>query len=554
MGLPVRVAVQLISKNRQPYPDVDAVYVLVPCAESIAQVIDDFTPTTDPPLRAKYARAHLFFSGALPDPLFTKLSASAAAPYIKGIAELYIEYNPIESRVFLTTPSERPFYALYSPNASGMRSRDLEASADRVLSVIASLGIRPYIRYYRPPGPASSPAEAMANCLQSKLDSYCAHLRRKAENYKEGQSANLLTSTIIVLDRSVDIYAPLIHDFAYQAMVHDLIDLESGDKYTNSTVVASGETQRTETELAEATDPLWAKLRHQHISHVSQTLVKRLDQLVSENVGIKALSSLSKRPTLNEMSAALAELPEFKRLQSSELISHPAGYIYEKSEESLLEPRLIALLDDRTLSATDRIRLLFLYLVHVNGGIALDRRRLEEVPQCLTDDDKLSAVNLCRLGVLTKVESQADVQPSSRSRYTWEAINRQDQDELGPCFVPAVKRIIGEHIAGTLNTEMFPWVQQAPPEGIPRHIVNTNATSMRSKRGGWESRQHGPQKPAACSDLRGTLIVYIAGGVTLGEMRAVYEIAHKYNRQVYIGSTHVITPRGFLDDLKSLHL
>ncbi|KAJ2337166.1 syntaxin binding protein 1, partial [Coemansia sp. RSA 2673] len=311
------LAVQLITKNRQPYPDVDAIYVLVPCAESIAHIIDDFTPTSDPPLRAKYARAHLYFTGALSDPLFSKLSASAAAPYIKGIAELYIEYNPIESRVFLTTPSERPFFTLYSPSAAEMRSKDIEASADRVLSVVASLGIRPYVRYYRPPGSATTPAETMANRLQSKLDDYCAHERRKAENYKEKQAADLQTSTVIVLDRSVDIYAPLIHEFAYQAMVHDLIDLESGDRYVYNTTAANGEVQRTEAELAEATDPLWVKLRHQHISHVSQTLVKCLDQLVSENVGIKALASLSKRPTLNEMRAALAELPEFKKLQSS---------------------------------------------------------------------------------------------------------------------------------------------------------------------------------------------------------------------------------------------
>ncbi|KAJ2085656.1 syntaxin binding protein 1 [Coemansia sp. S100] len=286
------LAVQLITKNRQPYPDVDAIYVLVPCAESIAHVIDDFTPTSDPPLRTKYARAHLYFTGALSDPLFSKLSASAAAPYIKGIAELYIEYNPIESRVFLTTPSERPFFTLYSPSAAEMRSKDIEASADRVLSVVASLGIRPYVRYYRPPGSATTPAETMANCLQSKLDDYCAHERRKAENYKEKQAADLQTSTVIVLDRSVDIYAPLIHEFSYQAMVHDLIDLESGDRYVYNTTAANGEVQRTEAELAEATDPLWAKLRHQHISHVSQTLVKCLDQLVSENVGIKALASL----------------------------------------------------------------------------------------------------------------------------------------------------------------------------------------------------------------------------------------------------------------------
>ncbi|KAJ2810027.1 syntaxin binding protein 1, partial [Coemansia furcata] len=185
----------------------------------------------------------------------------------------------IESRVFLTTPSEQPFYSLYSPNTAEMRASDIESSADRVLSVIASLGVRPYIRYYRPPGTTESPAEALANRLQYKLDDYCAHERRKAENYKIKQVADLQLSTVIVLDRSVDMYAPLIHEFSYQAMVHDLIALESGDKYVYSTAAANGEVQRTETELAEATDPLWAKLRHQHISHVSQMLVKRLDEL-----------------------------------------------------------------------------------------------------------------------------------------------------------------------------------------------------------------------------------------------------------------------------------
>ncbi|KAJ2447910.1 syntaxin binding protein 1, partial [Coemansia sp. RSA 2424] len=244
------------------------------------------------PQRSKYARAHLFFTGALPDHLFSQLSASVAAPYIKGIAELYIEYNPIESRVFLTTPSEQPFYTLYSPNAPELRDRDLEASADRLLSVVASLGVHPYVRYYRPPGSATSPAEGMASRLQSKLDDYYAHERRKAENYRQRRAADLQMSTVIVLDRSVDILAPLVHEFTYQAMVHDLIDLESGDKYVYSSEAANGELHRIEAELAEATDPLWAKSRHQHISHVSQMLIERLGRLVSENVGIKAVASM----------------------------------------------------------------------------------------------------------------------------------------------------------------------------------------------------------------------------------------------------------------------
>ncbi|KAJ2392450.1 syntaxin binding protein 1, partial [Coemansia sp. RSA 2559] len=87
--------VQLITRSRQQYPDAEAVYILVPCEDSVARVIDDFRPGLDQSSVAstKYSRAHLFFTGAIPDALLSTLHQSSAAPYIKGIDELFIEYN-----------------------------------------------------------------------------------------------------------------------------------------------------------------------------------------------------------------------------------------------------------------------------------------------------------------------------------------------------------------------------------------------------------------------------------------------------------------------------
>ncbi|KAJ1903599.1 syntaxin binding protein 1 [Coemansia sp. IMI 209127] len=89
------MAIQLITRSRQQYPDVEAVYILVPCEDSVARVIDDFRPGLDQSSVAstKYSRAHLFFTGAISDALLSTLRQSPAAPYIKGIDELFIEYN-----------------------------------------------------------------------------------------------------------------------------------------------------------------------------------------------------------------------------------------------------------------------------------------------------------------------------------------------------------------------------------------------------------------------------------------------------------------------------
>ncbi|CAG8721745.1 8456_t:CDS:2, partial [Racocetra fulgida] len=49
------------------------------------------------------------------------------------------------------------------------------------------------------------------------------------------------------------------------------------------------------------------------------------------------------------------------------------------------------------------------------------------------------------------------------------------------------------------------------------------------------------------------IIVFIAGGVTYSELRTAYEITEKHRQDVIIGSTHIITPQKFVEDMSLLH-
>ncbi|PVV03092.1 hypothetical protein BB560_002450 [Smittium megazygosporum] len=143
--------VEIITKSRQPYTDKDAIYFLVPTKESVSRFIDDFTKKGPGWNKgAMYACAHLYFTGSLDEALFSRLASSKASKYIKCIKEIYIQFNAYESRVFLTTPSEYPFYNMYSPNAGKNRDRDIEAIVDRLLSVVLTLESDPEICYYSP--------------------------------------------------------------------------------------------------------------------------------------------------------------------------------------------------------------------------------------------------------------------------------------------------------------------------------------------------------------------------------------------------------------------
>ncbi|KAJ2713599.1 syntaxin binding protein 1 [Coemansia spiralis] len=218
--------------------------------------------------------------------------------------------------------------------------------------------------------------------------------------------------------------------------------------------------------------------------------------------------------------------------------------------------RLIALLDDRTLDTSDRIRILFIYLACINGGSALDRRRLEEVPQCMSTNDKRAAVGLRRLGIQTDKDEGDAAQPVTSGRYTWPAAAPTDNGNKRPPLVPAVKHIVSEHVAGTLSTDMFPWTTEPPLAGSPTPMVDLHVKSLRRDKSMFHKQQNRQRagRGSKGGGRGGVVIVYIAGGVTFSEMRAVYELTGTLDQEVYIGSTHVITPRGFLDDLKSLHL
>jgi syntaxin-binding protein 1 len=40
-------------------------------------------------------------------------------------------------------------------------------------------------------------------------------------------------ATLVITDRSMDMVAPFVHEFTYQAMANDLLPIEDGTKYTS---------------------------------------------------------------------------------------------------------------------------------------------------------------------------------------------------------------------------------------------------------------------------------------------------------------------------------
>lgn len=109
-------------------------------------------------------------------------------------------------------------------------------------------------------------------------------------------------------------------------------------------------------------------------------------------------------------------------------------------------------------------------------------------------------------------------------------------------WTPYIKDIMEEAVEEKLDLRSFPFLSG----GAPRQTGYKAPTSARyglwHKEKGQSNYKSGPR-----------LIVFIIGGLTYGEMRCAYEVTQGCkNWECLIGSTHIITPEGFLSDLKTL--
>jgi len=124
------------------------------------------------------------------------------------------------------------------------------------------------------------------------------------------------------------------------------------------------------------------------------------------------------------------------------------------------------------------------------------------------------------------------------------------QDEEGNDFsryTTVLKQMLEDHVKGVLDSQAFPYIKpELVPTGTGNSFDSTSQASLRSAKPTWAKSRLSVVEP------RQRVIVFMAGGATLSEVRACYEISKSSVRDVFLGTSHILTPDGFLTQLKAL--
>ncbi|KAK3822148.1 MAG: Sec1-like protein [Linnemannia gamsii] len=543
--------VEMLESKRQAYTSLEAIYLLTPCMESVQRLMDDY-PSDSP--TGKYKAAHILFTAPLEDRLFDRLTKSPVSKYIKTLRELFMDFTAIESRVFsLESPSS--FYTLYSPAKKMELAAEMDSIAKQLVSVIATLGDFPSIRYFRPPETEDgkrTQSMRLASLLQGELEAYVRSNQDMAGR-QQGQG------TILILDRSIDITAAIVHEFTYQAMANDLLPIEDGTKFTYDIENGDGAMEAVSVVIDE-TDQVFTDIRHAHIVETASTLTSKFTQFVAENEALRG--DKDKVASLRNMKDQLANLPQFQDMKAKYSthihIAKECMRIFEESkinELGLVEQQLatgetveghlpkqvlaemVPFLDDPDVSGMDKARLLMLYMICRGGLRNEDREQLLGLAR-MSNDNVEAIRNLGLLGINTERGGSA---PRSKKKPFYPRKKLEDEEQPFDLsrYVTKAKKIVEEHINGTLDVTLYPYTTEAPVDS-----AESTRSLRKTAQPAWEKKR---------PNVKGSrLMIFIAGGVTYSEIRAMYELCHSMGRDIVIGSTHIITPRQFIFSLKDL--
>ncbi|XP_020093908.1 SNARE-interacting protein KEULE-like [Ananas comosus] len=583
--------VEDLYKRRQPLPTMDAIYFIQPTKENVVLFLSDMSGRS--PL---YKKAYVFFSSPVQRELVAQIKRDASVlPRIGALSEMNLEYFAIDSQGFITD-HERALEELFGENAEGSHKYNecLNTMATRIATAFASLREFPYVRYRAAKSLDASTMTTLRDLIPTKLAAgvwnCLGRFKSTIPDFPQSETCELL-----IVDRSIDQIAPIIHEWTYDAMCHDLLNMD-GNKYIHEVPSKNGSKMEKKEVLLEDHDPIWLELRHAHIADASERLHDKMTNFITKNKAaqlhhIRDGGELSTRD-LQKMVQALPQYSDQidKLSLHVEIAGKLNNLIKEQSlrEIGQLEQDLVFgdagtkdvinfLRTKPDVSHENKLRLLMIYAAIHPEKFEGDRgAKLMQLARLPPDD--MNAVNnmRCLGGPDTKKASGGGFSLKFDVHKKKHGVRkeRSDQEETWQLskFYPMIEELIEKLSKGELPKEDYPCMNDPSPSfhGTTQQSVSVRtspahqpAHSMRSRRGAtWARPRNSDDGYSSDSVLRHAssdfkkmgqrIFIFIIGGATRSELRVVHKLTTKLKREIILGSSSLDDPPQFITKLKLL--
>ena len=211
-----------------------------------------------------------------------------------------------------------------------------------------------------------------------------------------------------------------------------------------------------------------------------------------------------------------------------------------------LADQVVRLLDDDSVRSPDRLRLIMEYILYRDGVFPSDTQKLIAHAGLPTQDSEVIQ-NLELLGARVE-KPMKDTKPTPQPLFGRKQAPSQGEEDLSLSrFDPAMKPMLEEVIRSSLDQSIFPFTK--PQLDATDNLAtqdNISQASLRSAKPTWARTRPSAMEP------RQRIIVFMAGGATYSESKACYDVSQTSMKDVFLATTHMITPSLFLRQVGDL--
>lgn len=589
--------IEQLDRPRQPFPDLDVIYFIQCTKHNIDLVVGDHKKNS-----SLYRYSHVFFcSGRVSDAFMDFLTSSREfVTRCKNLVEVNLDFVSFEPRVF-TTDSPLAIRAIGN-NEDILVKTHIESIA----SLLGSLKEKPVIRYMAPEISAagSMSSQRIALGLRREIDDLAKTIPLKSN----GTTLLILdrsveTSGLWIHDFFYQALALDILDGVEEAGVKWSLGLPAAvqdDQEQALSVVPAFEyksksgkgVEETKKVLLGEIDPIYVKHRHDHFAVALDHVRTQLSGLIAQNESARKagdpLEILRAIPEYQDLVAKLSvhlKLSEslasaIDKLALKEVVNFEqelATGVDDDGKEISVGKIFTALAhlfkDSRVLGVEERLRLVVLYLTQVEGVTGELAKDLISTIGGLDGDFALAVEKFIGLGIhgLTdtfkgkglpdgeiKVSQQVQLsrhslKPLSRVPGTrTNKLKRNKQFAKNSKFVNSRFRsdladIVEQVLGNSLDVQAFPVVGGTGSShyvtalaGGPKSPDHQSAAAMWGQTAALQS---------GSDVMRQKIFVFVTGGVTLGECRDMAEIEAKYDVDIVLGGSTVLTAKRLVEIL-----
>ncbi|KAL6504490.1 vacuolar protein sorting-associated protein 45 [Orobanche gracilis] len=346
--------VDSISMWKEPMSHLKAVYFLRPTPENIQLMRRQLSAP-------RFGEYHLFFSNMLKDTQLHNLADSDDHETVQQVQEHYADFVAVDPYHFTFNITSNHMYLLPAVvDPSGLQ-HFCERVVDGISAIFLALKRRPVIRYSRTSDISKRIAQE-ASKLMYQQESGLFDFRRSE-----------VSPLLLIVDRRDDPVTPLLNQWTYQAMVHELIGIQ--DNKVDLRNIGKLPKDEQEVVLSSEQDAFFKANMYENFGDIGMNIKKMVDDFQ------QVAKSNQKIQTIEDMAKFVENYPEYRKMhgnvskhvtlvaEMSRIVEERKLMVVSKTEQELAcnggqgaaFEAVTNLLNDENVSDIDRLRLVMLY-------------------------------------------------------------------------------------------------------------------------------------------------------------------------------------------------